>query len=100
MPIDRTMLALGGSTDGMTQYLTPKRERVTLKIEGPTPQYQAQKASAGKRVTYGRYSPRNGLSAPRMNKAATVAKNAITYGAKIILEIRSKTKLAVAIGLP
>src|SRR5258708_39459336 len=99
MPIGRTR-ELVGSAMGTTQYLTPKRESVTLRIEGPTPQYHAQKATAGKRVKYGRYSPRNGLSAARMNKPATVAKNAITYGAKILLEIRAEAKLAVAIGPP
>jgi hypothetical protein len=100
MPIDCAILELGGSTDGMIKYFNPMREKITLRIEGTTPQYQAQKAIVGKRVTYGTLSPRNGLSAIRMNKAPTVAKNAITKGAEMLLEIRAETKLAVAIGPP
>jgi hypothetical protein len=45
-------------------------------MDGPTPQYHAQKATAGKSVMYGSWSPRKGFSARRISKAKPIANSA------------------------
>ena len=77
-PIDRAGLGTCSVCLGMSQYIAPLRTRTMVTIDGPTPQYQAAKATTGKRMMYVTLSPIKGFSERQASRQIRVAAMATT----------------------
>ena len=74
------------------QYLAARTAATMATMDGPTPQNQAEKATAAKNVMYGRLSSSTGLSNKRMTNAIPQARNEAEYRVAVFLRLQAECK--------